>query len=49
MNEANFLYAAKHQSFLQVEAIIFGGPSQVCPKYPKQQVYNIFVRSQEKK
>ena len=33
-------------SFLQVDSITLGVFSQACPKYPKQQVYNIFAISQ---
>ena len=31
MWEVDFLYIDKHQSFLQVENTIFGGPGQACP------------------
>ena len=41
-DEVNFLPADKHESFLQVD-ITLGVHSQACPKYPKQQVYNIFA------
>ena len=34
-DEVCFWYADKHQSFLQVDNIIFGVSSQACPKYPK--------------
>ena len=47
-DEVDFLPAGKHESFLQVESIILGVRSQAYPKYPKQQVYNIFVISQGK-
>ena len=40
-NEDNCLHEDKHQSFLQVDTIIFGACGQTCPKYPKQQVCNI--------
>ena len=33
-------------SFLQVDSITLSLFSQACPKYPKQQVYNIFAISQ---
>ena len=42
-DEVNFLPADKHESFLQVDNITLGVHSQACPKYPKQQVYNIFA------
>ena len=41
-DEVDFLPADKHKSFLQVDSITLGVCSQACPKYPKQQVYNIF-------
>ena len=31
------------ESFLQVDSITLGVRSYACPKYPKQQVYNIFI------
>ena len=40
--------ADKHKTFLQIDSISFGVHSQACPKYPKQQVYNIFAISQGK-
>ena len=42
-----FLPADKDESFLQVDSITLDVLSQACPKYPKQQVYNIFAISQE--
>ena len=42
-DEVNFLPADKDESFLQVDNITLGVHSQACPKYPKQQVYNIFA------
>ena len=38
----NFLPVDKHGNFLQVDIIILDVCIQVCPKYPKQQVCNIF-------
>ena len=38
----------KHLSFLQVDDIILGMHSQVCLKYPKLLVHNIFAISQGK-
>ena len=46
--EVEVLPAGKHKSFLQVDSIILGVGTQACPKYPKQQVYNIFAISQAK-
>ena len=46
--EVDFLPADKHKNFPQVDGITFGVHSQVCPKYPKQQGYNIFAIFQGK-
>ena len=45
--ELDFMHADKHQIFLQVETINFGGHGQSCPKYPKHQVWKIFAICQE--
>ena len=34
-SEVVFLHTAKHQTFLQVDSISFGGHGQSSPKYPK--------------
>ena len=44
----DFLPADKHKNFLQVDSITLGVCSQGCPKYLKQQVYNISAISQGK-
>ena len=50
MNEkVYFWHVDKNRGFLQVDNIILGMPSQVCPKYPKQQVCNIFPISHKKR
>ena len=41
-------YLQINTSFLQIDSITMGVFSQACPKYPKQQVYNIFEISQRK-
>ena len=46
--EVHFLPADKYKNFQQVGSITLGVHSKVCPKYPKQQVYNIFAISQGK-
>ena len=46
-DQVDFLFADKHQSFLQVSALASGGCGQACPKHPKYQVCNIFVIFQE--
>ena len=40
-DEVEFLQPDKQDSFLQIDSITLGMPSQACPNYPKQQVYNI--------
>ena len=40
----NFLHEDKNQSFLEADTIIFGSHNQACPKYPKQQVFAIFLQ-----
>ena len=45
---SGFLFEDKHKSFLLVGAIGFGMRRQACPKYSKQQVFNIFVIFQER-
>ena len=34
-DQVDFLHVDKHQSFLQVDNIDFGGRGQVCSKYSK--------------
>ena len=34
-DKVNFLPADKHQSFLQVNTLIFDGYARACPKLPK--------------
>ena len=48
-NEVDFLPADKQDNFLEVHSIILCVYSQKCPKYPIQQVYNIFAISQGKR
>ena len=47
-DKVDFLPADKHKSFLQ-DSITLGVRSQTCPKYRKQQVYNIFAICQGKR
>ena len=44
-DEVEILHADKHESFLQVDAVIFDGDGQVFPSFPKQQVCNVFTIS----
>ena len=48
-NEADFLCAGKHESFLQVDNINLGVCSQACPKYPSNKFAKIFAISREKR
>ena len=48
-DEVDFLHLDKHGSFLQVDIIILGVHSQLCLKYIKLQVCNIFAISQGKR
>ena len=48
-DEVDFLFEDKDESFLQVDSITLGVCSQACPRYPKQQVYNIFIISHRKR
>ena len=47
-DEDNFLPVDEHKSFLQVGSNALDVHSRASPKYPKQQVYNIFAISQGK-
>ena len=40
----NFLDEDKNQNFLEADTIVFGGHDKACPKYPKQQVFAIFLQ-----
>ena len=48
-DEVDFLHLDKHGSFLQVDIIILGVHGQLCLKYIKLQVCNIFPISQGKR
>ena len=47
--EIDFFACKKTKNVLQIDSITLGVPSQTCPKYPKQQVFNIFAISQGKR
>ena len=47
-DEAEFLPADKHKSFLQDGSMTLGVNSQTSPRYQKQPVDNIFALSQGK-
>ena len=40
----NFLHGDKNQSFFEADTIVFGGHDKTCPKYPKEQVFAIFLQ-----
>ena len=48
-DEIDFLPTNKHEIFLKIESITLVGCINPCPKYPEQQVYNIFAKSQRKR
>ena len=43
--EVDFLHVDKHESFLQIDTMIFGGDGQAFPKFPKLRVFNVFTIS----
>ena len=45
IDEVDILHAGKHESFLQIETMIFDGDGYAFSKFPKKQVYNIFTIS----
>ena len=44
-DEIDLLHTYKHESFLQIDTIIFDGDGQAFPKFVKQQVCNVFTIS----
>ena len=47
-DETYFQHGDKHKNFLQIDAMMFDGNGQVFPKFPKQQVSNVFTASKKK-
>ena len=47
-DEVDFLHADKHDSFLQIDTMIWDGHGQAFSKYSQYQVCNIFAISQRK-
>ena len=47
--EVGFLHAEKHESFLQIDNMIFDRDDQALPKFSRKQVCNVFTISQKKK
>ena len=43
-----FLHADKHESFLQIDTMIFDEDGQASPKFPKQKVCNVFTISRKR-
>ena len=48
-DDVDFLLVDKRESFLQVDSVILGVRSQVCSKYRRYQVCNIFGIFPEKR
>ena len=46
-DEVDILHVDKHQTFLLVDTINFGGHDHSCPKYLKYQFYKIFAVFQD--
>ena len=44
----DFLHAAKHESFLQIDTMISMGDRQAFPKFPKWQVCSVFIIPQKR-
>ena len=42
-DEVDLVHTYKHERFLQIDTIIFDGDCQAFPKFPKQQVCNVFT------
>ena len=42
-DEVDSLHTDKHESFLQIDVIIFDGNGQAFPKLPKSLVCNVFA------
>ena len=47
-DEVDFLHTDKHDSFLQIDAMIFDGDGQAFAKLPKSQVCNVFTISKKR-
>ena len=44
-DEVDFLHPDKHESFLQIDTIIFDEDGQAFSKFPRSQVSNVFTMS----
>ena len=44
-DEVDILHPNNHESFLQIDTMIFNGDGQAFPKFPKLQVCNVFTIS----
>ena len=47
-DEVDFMHADQHESFLQIDTIVFDGDGQAFPEFLKQQVCNVFTISQKR-
>ena len=47
-DEVDFLHADRDENNLQTDTMIFDGDGQAFPKFPRQQVCNIFTISWKK-
>ena len=46
--EVDFLHSDEHESFLQIDTMIFAGDGQAFPNFPKEQVSNVFTIFQKR-
>ena len=44
-DEVDLLHAYKHESFLEIDTMIFDGDGQAFPGFQKKQVSNVFTIS----
>ena len=44
-DRVDLLHAYKHESFIQIDTMIFDGDGPAFAKFPKQQVCNVFTIS----
>ena len=44
-DKVDFLHTDKHESFLQIDSIIFDRDGQAFPNFPKLQFCNVFTMS----
>ena len=44
-DEVDLFHTYKHESFLQINTMIFDGDGQAFPKFPKKKVFNVSTYS----